>query len=279
LTIVDINIPPSSLQGVDAYRGVTAKFCLLDWKLQQQEPQKVPMFNDLMRQSKMCDSTMITVDLWDIAKQARAYDDQLTASNEILAVPPTGVVFHESRCGSTLTANALAGFSPDHSRVYSESSVQLHALMACDKNPCNPTLHRHLIQDVFYLSGRTVRKERPQYVFYKISSIGSLFVDKFTEAFPNVPWMYLYRDTVEVMQSHLAPASVGGIVRSRDRPVCLRQQAQPIQPAPTVQIAQSKQRDPASLSREEYCATHLVRICTWIFICMETECGLDGFLS
>jgi hypothetical protein len=259
LTLIDINIPRSALQGVDAYRGVTAKFCHIDWKLQQKAPHKVPMFNDLIRQSSLCDTTMTTVDLWDMAKQARAYDDQMSASQQILPVAPTGIVFHESRCGSTLMANLLAGFSPEHTRMYSENSVHLRSLMACGSNPCNPTLHTQLIQDVFYLSGRTLRKERPQYVFYKISSLGSMFVDSFTTAFPTVPWTYLYRDTVEVMQSHFVPSTVGGITRSRDRPVCLRLQSNDPQPSLTVQIANSKERDPTTLSNEEYCAAHLVR--------------------
>lgn len=260
LTLIDINIPPTALQGVEVYQGVTAKFCHIDWKLQQKAPHKVPMFNDLIRQSSLCDSTMITVDLWDITKQARAYDDRV-GGDEILPVPPTGMIFHESRCGSTLVANLLAAFSPDHTRVYSENSVQLQSLTACNVNPCNPTLHKKLIQDVFYLSGRTVRKERPQYVFYKISSLGTMYIDSFTTAFPTVPWMYLYRDTVEVMQSHLVN-SKGGLGFNRERPVCLRLQNVANanhQPATTLQIANSHQRDPMTMTKEEYCATHLVR--------------------
>lgn len=238
---------------MDNYKGVTAKFCHIDWKLQENEPHKVPMFNDLVRQSALCDTTAIAVDLWDLAKHAHAYDSQL--SKHVSAVPPTGVVFHESRCGSTLMANMLAGFSPKHTRVYSENQVHVQTIKACDRNPCNPTLHKQLLEDVFYLSGRTVRKEQPQYVFYKISSIGSMFVDSFAEAFPSVPWTYLYRDTVEVMQSHLKKASLIG---RRSTPVCLRMQHAPFQPALTLQIANEKGKSPQELTDEEYCAVHLV---------------------
>lgn len=259
--MIDLNVPPTAVQGHTAYQGVTAKFCHIDWKLQQKAPHKVPMFNDLIRQSKMCDSTMVTVDLWDLATQAKAYDAKL--KSEISVVPPTGVIFHESRCGSTLVANLLAGFAPEKTRVYSENSVQLNAIMACDGNPCNPDLHAKLIQDVFYLSGRSVHTETFDYVFYKISSLGSFFIDSFAAAMPQVPWMYLYRDTVEVMQSHLNPNKGGGFL-SRERPVCLRLQTAANanhQPSTTLQIANSKQRDPMTMSKEEYCATHLVRNC------------------
>jgi hypothetical protein len=261
LTMVDIVIPASGLQGVDMYKGIIARFCHIDWKLQEKEPHKVPMFNDLVRKSELCDATMVTVDLWDLARHAQAYDTQL--SKHVLALPPTGVIFHESRCGSTLMANMLGGFSPKHTRMYSENQVHVQAIKACARNPCNPDLHAKLIQDVFYLSGRTVRKERPQYVFYKISSIGSMYLDSFTAAYPSVPWTYVYRDTVEVMQSHFKKSSL----LSMSTAVCLRSQNSPDQPPLTIQIANQQGKIPSDLSKEEYCAAHLVRIMNCLTMC------------
>jgi hypothetical protein len=256
--MVDIDIPASGLQGMDMYKGITAKFCHIDWKLQEKEPHKVPMFNDLVRKSELCDATMVTVDLWDLTRHAQAYDTQL--SKHVLPLPPTGVIFHESRCGSTLMANMLGGFSPKHTRMYSENQVHVHAIKACARNPCNPDLHTKLIQDVFYLSGRTVRKERPQYVFYKISSIGSMYLNSFTAAYPSVPWTYVYRDTVEVMQSHFKKDSL----LSMSTAVCLRTQSSLDQPPLTIQIANQQGKIPSDLSKEEYCAAHLVRMhWTW----------------
>ena len=108
LTMIDLIVPPTALQGHEAYKGVMAKFCHIDWKLQQKAPHQVPMFNDLIRQSKMCDSTMVTVDLWDIVQQSKAYDSKLKA--EISVVAPTGIIFHESRCGCILVASLFASF-------------------------------------------------------------------------------------------------------------------------------------------------------------------------
>jgi len=258
LTLVGIDIPSTSLQGVDMYRGITAKFCHIDWKLQEKDPHVVPMFNDLMRQSAMCDSTTIVVDLWDLARHAQTYDSQLSA--HVLALSPTGIIFHESRCGSTLMANMLAGFSPKHTRMYSENQVHVQTIKACtgNNNPCNPDLHQKLIQDVFYLSGRTVRKERPQYVFYKISSIGSLSIDSFTAAFPSVPWTYLYRDTVEVMQSHFYKGG-STLSLSRSTPVCLRSKRNRFQSHLMNEITNKVGTKPEDLTDEEFCAAHLVR--------------------
>jgi hypothetical protein len=260
LTLVDIFIPPNGLQGTSEGYKAQGTFCNIDWKLQQRDPSTVAMFRDLRVQSIMCDGTLITVDLFDMAKQAKAYDAKLNTTittkkqkDTALPVPPTGVVFHETRCGSTLTANLLAGFSPANTRVYSESPPPLGALKACDRNPCNPRLHTQLIQDVFYLMGRTIRKERPQSVFYKIQSIGVMNIDKFTEAFPNTPWVFLYRDSVEVMQSHMKGLSA-------DRtPVCARLYQKSNQPHTTQKIVASKEKNMEEISKLDYCAAHLVR--------------------
>jgi hypothetical protein len=253
LTLVDISIPPTGLQGASERYQATATFCSIDWKLQQRNPSNVAMFRDLRSQSKMCDDTMVTVDLQDMVTRAKEYDAKFAnVTTHIIAVPPTGVVFHETRCGSTLTANLLAGFAPKNSRVYSESPPPVTALKACDVYPCNPNTHTQLIQDVFYMMGRTTRKERPQYVFYKIQSIGAMNMDKFTEAFPTTPWVFLYRDSVEVMQSHIG--------KNSQKPVCARSQGSYNQPHTTQQIVENKKMKMADLSQTEYCAAHLVRL-------------------
>jgi hypothetical protein len=114
LTLVDIYIPHQGLkETATSYKyKAQAIYCNIDWKLQQRDPSTVPMFKDLRAQSRQCDGTLIKVDLFKVAKQARAYDADL-----LNTTTPTGVVFHETRCGSTLTANLLAGFSPDHARL------------------------------------------------------------------------------------------------------------------------------------------------------------------
>jgi len=190
-------------------------FCQLDWTQQQKNPSTVAMFRDLMtKSSKLCARTTIIVDdLYEITQQARAYDDKHKKNEkQEIGIPlpkPTGVVFHETRCGSTLFANLLAGFAPHQSRVYSESPPPVAALKACDgknEEACDPKLHTQLIRDVFYMMGRRRVKtvvvaddndndneqaqaqgNGPQYVFYKIQSIGALSIDKFTMAFPDVP--------------------------------------------------------------------------------------------
>jgi hypothetical protein len=231
----------------------------------------------------MCGGTIVNVDLYDVVQQAKAFDQKLLQSRNsttttttkkggaetVITVPPTGFVFHETRCGSTLTANLLAGFAPpDQSRVFSESPPPVTALRACDMNPCNPSLHIQLIRDVVYMMGRKSihtsqllqKKKDPHYLFFKIQSIGVMNIDKFTEAFPDVPWMYLYRDSVEIMQSHWKDTSK----QRNPTPVCARNFNNPRQPPTTLQILDSKPiTDVTELTKKEYCAAHLVRIKQW----------------
>jgi hypothetical protein len=270
LTLVDIDIPPDALQGMGGqYVNVKATFCNIDWRLQKKNPSNVPMFRDLRSQSKMCPSTTVNVDLFDIVQSAKLYDKSFSEPTKtkekignnkgvgsVVAVPPTGVVFHETRCGSTLFANLMAAFAPEHSRVYSESPPPLAAIKACDLQPCNPHLHRILIQDVLYMMGRTKETEQPQYVFYKIQSIGSMNIDKFTGAFPRVPWIFLYRDSVEVMQSHVSGRE-DAVVNGKMTPVCARNYGRKIQPPTTLQVIEKAGVLLDQMNPLQYCAAHL----------------------
>jgi len=333
LTLVDIAVPSTALQGGRLYKddderqpgaydnfgqgfkyeGVVATFCHIDWKLQHHNPSAVPMFRDLQTKSRLCETTSVQVDLYDIVQLSREFDSKLGSKQsrlrrpksktekkkpEVLAVPPTGVVFHETRCGSTLMANLLASYHTDleedgghmklasatggsNVRVYSESPPPVTALRACDNvgddngdgvvdgGGCNPKLHRQLIRDVFYMMGRRPMVQaggneknpgQEYHVFYKIQSIGVMNIDKFTSAFPTTPWVYLYRDTVEVMQSHLG-ASKGGLDK-RHRPVCARNFGNKHQPLTTLQVIQSKSADTHTVGLDDmdmidYCAAHL----------------------
>eukprot|EP00934_Nitzschia_sp_Nitz4_P007280 Nitzschia sp. Nitz4//scaffold28_size193895//29979//31588//NITZ4_001630-RA/size193895-augustus-gene-0.302-mRNA-1//-1//CDS//3329545877//7270//frame0 len=287
LTLIDVKIGPGTLTpatfdtistteetNVPEYHGAQATFCIVDWKLQK-EPNHVPMFRDLTHKSTMCEATTLTVDLFHMARRAKEFDAQLyqqhaakqsgTSTLDVHTVAPTGVVFHESRCGSTLVANLLAGFDPSHSRVFSESNAHRTALTACqfipeDRPSCQEALHHQLIRDVFYLSGRVNRKETPQHVFYKMSSIATLSIQDFAAAMPRTPWAYLYRDSVEVMQSHFLDKSTGKTKTSGKGAVCLRQQPVQPQPATTLEVVKSSGREMDELSNEEYCAAHLASL-------------------
>jgi hypothetical protein len=135
--LIDINVSPgavgAALEGEDQnntqYGPVSATFCPLDWSLQKSNPSTVPMFRVLVEESKHCDPNRATFDLRSMAKKARLYDKAMTeAIAQHREIPITkvlkvgGVVFHESRCGSTLVSNLLVASNPQAHRVYSESN-------------------------------------------------------------------------------------------------------------------------------------------------------------
>jgi hypothetical protein len=209
LTLVDISI--RSLAGSSNNNNkyiASGIFCKIDWINQQNNVSTVAMFRDLKTKSIMCDATTISVDLYDIVNAAKKYDIESNNIHGSSAVSgsgsgvsviskPNGIIFHETRCGSTLFANILASININ-SRVYSESPPPVTALKACGdttttssskSNNCNPEIHKQLIRDVFYMMGRsriTNNNENnskdqnlyPHHAFYKIQSIGVMSIDK-----------------------------------------------------------------------------------------------------
>ena len=202
LTLIDIQVQSLvGTTGTDSNKyTVYGIFCKIDWKYQQTNPSIVSMFRDLKAKSIMCESTTVRVNLYNIVQATKKYDSESNHGTVSVIDTPNGVVFHETRCGSTLFANLLASFvTPQktntktnnggngngNSRVYSESPPPVTALKACaglSNKSCNPDIQKQLIRDVFYMMGRSrtidKHKNTPYHVFYKIQSIGVMSIDK-----------------------------------------------------------------------------------------------------
>ena len=76
---------------------------------------------------------------------------------------------------------------------------------------------------------------------------------------PNTPWAFVYRDSVEVMQSHLKNY---GLLNTK--PNCLRMYGAKDQAAILQQVVSKADRTIDSLTGEEYCAAHLVSNMCWL---------------
>ncbi|KAL7565915.1 hypothetical protein ACA910_021499 [Epithemia clementina (nom. ined.)] len=323
LTLIDLSIPQTTglipnpnATTADSYQGIKATFCHIAWDLQERDATQVPLFRDLQKQSPLCvDTTVRNLDFWTLVQQARAYDlgqHNFTATtpkpgHQVVA-QPTAVLFHETRCGSTLVSNLVASSLPPQVRSFSESTPPLVALMACDilssssssipngPSPCFKESQLQLIRDVFYMMGRLTRPQRPQYVFYKIQSIGARYIHLLSEALPNVPWAFVFRDSVEILMSHFKdyqwtaqkhekynkiskPSSSSsffswnnknshyghihdGHDTNQGRPVCLRSYGKPRQDPILLDVVHSRApgRNVSSLTAEEYCAAHLASL-------------------
>jgi hypothetical protein len=137
------------------------------------------------------------------------------SDGSISSVAVSGFVFHESRVGSTLVANLLA--SDKYSMVFSESAPPASVLL-CKQAGCLPRSKQvELFRDVVSLMCRSTHHKR---CFFKFQSITTTMIGVALEAFPSVPWIFLYRDPVETMMSHVGPGKGRGApcLRSKRRP-------------------------------------------------------------
>ncbi|MBZ4420920.1 sulfotransferase family protein [Myxococcus sp. RHSTA-1-4] len=115
-------------------------------------------------------------------------------------LPVRGLVFHMSRCGSTLVAQMLAAL-PRHI-VLSEAGPVDTVLRAHLRVPgISDTQRIEWLRAVVGVLGQR-RNPEEQAVFLKLDAWHVLELPLLQRAFPGVPWLFLYRDPVEVMASH-----------------------------------------------------------------------------
>ena len=122
---------------------------------------------------------------------------ELEAEDPVAA--PTGFIYHMSRCGSTLVAQMLAAL-PD-SMVISEAGPIDAVLQANRKNPLVTDQQRSdwLRWIVGALGRRSDGKDKR--FFVKLDCWQTVEMDLIRQAFPATPWIFVYRDPVEVMVS------------------------------------------------------------------------------
>lgn len=128
----------------------------------------------------------------------------ITALAELQAtqpgIPPSGFIFHMSRCGSTLLAQMLAALP--------------QTIMISEASPIDMVLRAHLHdasisddQRVAWLQWMVNALGQPRagverQLVIKFDSWHAQFLPIIQRAFPDVPRIFLYRDPVEVMVSH-----------------------------------------------------------------------------
>lgn len=118
-----------------------------------------------------------------------------------VAGPPAGFIFHLSRCGSTLVTQMLA--SVPRFSVISEASILssiLHssAQFSGADQECRTDLLRTVVNAL-----AQPRAGRDTPCFIKFNSRSVLDISLIQRAFPDVPWVFLYREPLEVMSALL----------------------------------------------------------------------------
>jgi GNAT superfamily N-acetyltransferase len=121
-------------------------------------------------------------------------------------VPPAGLIFHQSRCGSTLASQMLAAMS--RSVVISEAGPIDAVVQAPHARPdIEDAQHATWLRWIIGALGQP-RSGEEQHCFVKLDSWHTLALPLFRHAFPGVPWIFLYRDPVEVLVSQLRQRGV-----------------------------------------------------------------------
>jgi hypothetical protein len=108
---------------------------------------------------------------------------------------PDGFIFHMSRCGSTLAAQMLAAV--DGHVVVSEAPPLDAVVQLCR---ADETAHAPLLRAMVGALGQVRIPGEVRY-FVKLDSWHVLALPLFRRTFPDAPWVFLYRDPVEVMVS------------------------------------------------------------------------------
>jgi len=137
------------------------------------------------------------------AERFTEFDVLLQLEKEIESVEPTGFIFHSSRCGSTLVANACRAVS--NSIVLSEANAidKLIARFITDvDNPVKESLYSVFLRGVVHAHAQR-RTGNEQRLFIKFACCSFAQLERITRIWPNVPWLFLYRDPVETIVSNM----------------------------------------------------------------------------
>jgi len=140
------------------------------------------------------------------AERFTEFDVLLQTEKELDSVEPTGFIFHSSRCGSTLVANACRAVS--NSIVLSEANAidKLIARFITDgDNPVKESLYSVFLRGVVHALAQR-RTQNELHLFIKFACCSFAQLERIKRIWPNVPWLFLYRDPVETIVSNMRDA-------------------------------------------------------------------------
>ena len=218
--------------------------CHLNFREYSQNPHLYPMFKDLTGLSHCNGPNRKRQTLQGALDELKMKQEKGGALGKVLK--PNGFVFHESRVGSTLVANTFA--SDPFSMVFSESTPPANALLHC--TGCSREQQIKLFQDVVTLMGNSPIH---RHLFFKFQSITSTKMDIALEAFPDTPFAFVYRDSIQTMMSHLDPR------KSTNGAPCLRSKRSP--PSIVKSAVEKETGSYGKAPNEAWCAAHLRMLC------------------
>jgi hypothetical protein len=236
-----LKVPENITSDTTSYQGVEGSFCPVDWTRQKKEPHTVPRYSNVYNGDTCNKHNMAEVvfDFADLVKMTRRYDRLV--GDKVNHLDTAGIIYHESRSGSTLAANMLTVGYPDTSRVYSEPTVLLRAMKSNNTD---------LVRDVLYMLGRT-NNTKEKRVFYKLKSDAVRYIHTMP---PEIPWIFMYRKPEEVVASHFNPTET-------ESTVCLMERKHPHPLLVEISKKFDNTKDTRKMTDENFCAARLASLC------------------
>lgn len=128
-------------------------------------------------------------------------------------LPPSGFIFHMSRCGSTLITRMLAALS--HSIVISEAPP-IDSILRAQFQCAGVSDDRRVAWLRWMVSALAQpRHGEEQHFFVKFDAWNTVELPLIQRAFPDVPWIFVYRDPIEVLVSqfnHRGAHMIPGVI-------------------------------------------------------------------
>jgi len=147
-------------------------------------------------------------------KKASSMQDLIRIGSRTPPIPPSCLIFHVSRCGSTLLANALRASC--NCIVLSEPKIITDLFHFCNDLPAPAQLLRDsILQSIVNLYAGYQGIQRN--IIIKLASWNLLSFRLFRKVWPDVPCILLIRHPGEVIVSNLKP---GGWLNFRSNPQC-----------------------------------------------------------
>lgn len=162
------------------------------------------------------------------------------------SLQPSGFIFHSSRCGSTLLANACKSLK--NSLVVAEAAV-VDKLISRFFTDTDESGTKELLYSVFLRAAISALGQRrfgsERHYFVKFASTSTLQFARIRRIWPNVPAVFLFRDPIEVMVSNMTTVPEWMIVETN--------------PATAAAIIGVNREELTNMGNEEFCARALGR--------------------
>jgi hypothetical protein len=201
----------------------------VDWCYMADQRFTHPFFNDTIRQRMSQPFNLLFRHQTPIE-----FLGELSEKTDSIA--PTGFIFHMSRCGSTLAAQMLASLSANI--VISEAPPIDSIINSTDSR------RGDWLRWMMAAFGRK-RTGEEKNLFIKFDSWNTIELALIRRVFPDVPWIFLYRNPVEVIVSHMRQRGSQMVPGAMETIL------------PGVSFSEALQMPP-----EEYCAKILARFCS-----------------